>query len=545
MKGTIFTMMNKLVVASLMLFSITFVGCDDEDQGPDGTTGDVTAEFSFTAAENTITFQNASLNADTYSWDFGDESELVTEENPLHVYTAAGTYNVVLTATNLDGSNSVTNEVVTQNGGPLASKIVNKDWVLARGEVFAYALGPFPVTDDDGNAIYTSQTPNYWGYGDANWVAASTWPLLDTRTALGDDVWSFEGNGKLAVDFNGTFWTEYHLWSDVDGANEVNWDLSTPLPNNAAGDAMSDFGNPNDNWTFEIDEDASTIAAIGAGAHIANPRFAYSGTLTDGSGVEVTTPQAEVWYDIVRVVEVEGAADTLVLFASVVDGGPLGQFITLHAYGEASLPDYLEKEVLDCVIGFEGTTAAADFTHTFASEDGSGEIYSHNGGYTDEFVADPAGGEGTVLKSTGLSGWTNIMLRAGISGECLEGATKREAIAFTEGAEEMVVKFDIFVESISDGAWNTLSVRWVDESGDPANFWQKYVFQYQNDIAVGEWVAVTFDFVNDESRYGQNSPAADGGDWDDSNSEVKTLAAAIADGTNVPDAVHIHRLWWR
>lgn len=45
-----------------------------------------------------VTFTNTSVNASSYLWDFGD-GNTSTDVNPLHSYTAAGTYTVSLTAT--------------------------------------------------------------------------------------------------------------------------------------------------------------------------------------------------------------------------------------------------------------------------------------------------------------------------------------------------------------------------------------------------------------------------------------------------------------
>lgn len=47
----------------------------------------------------TANFYNTSIGGDTYSWDFGDGSALSTSLNPVHTYTANGTYNVKLVAT--------------------------------------------------------------------------------------------------------------------------------------------------------------------------------------------------------------------------------------------------------------------------------------------------------------------------------------------------------------------------------------------------------------------------------------------------------------
>lgn len=48
-------------------------------------------------------FANTTKFANSYKWDFGDGSEISTEENPEHTYTVVGTYTVKLTATNEKG----------------------------------------------------------------------------------------------------------------------------------------------------------------------------------------------------------------------------------------------------------------------------------------------------------------------------------------------------------------------------------------------------------------------------------------------------------
>ena len=60
------------------------------------------AEFtalSFGFAGSSVSFTNTSLNATSYSWDFGDGSAASTEATPSHTYAAAGEYTVTLTAT--------------------------------------------------------------------------------------------------------------------------------------------------------------------------------------------------------------------------------------------------------------------------------------------------------------------------------------------------------------------------------------------------------------------------------------------------------------
>ena len=54
----------------------------------------------------TVQFTNLSENATSVSWDFGDGSSLSPVQNPIHTYYTAGNYNVNLTATNANGTNS-------------------------------------------------------------------------------------------------------------------------------------------------------------------------------------------------------------------------------------------------------------------------------------------------------------------------------------------------------------------------------------------------------------------------------------------------------
>lgn len=55
-----------------------------------------------------IQFTDASIYADSWSWDFGDGSAASTDQNPSHTYDVAGTYTVALTATNELGDNTLT-----------------------------------------------------------------------------------------------------------------------------------------------------------------------------------------------------------------------------------------------------------------------------------------------------------------------------------------------------------------------------------------------------------------------------------------------------
>jgi len=81
-----------LLIASVCLL-IAVSGCYKKEKIP-------VADFSFTSSNDsivpdTVHFQNQSTDAFSYSWDFGD-SHTSTETNPVHIYTAAGAYSIIL-----------------------------------------------------------------------------------------------------------------------------------------------------------------------------------------------------------------------------------------------------------------------------------------------------------------------------------------------------------------------------------------------------------------------------------------------------------------
>jgi PKD repeat protein/subtilisin-like proprotein convertase family protein len=68
------------------------------------------SDFSSTTTDLTVSFTNLSLNADIYSWVFGD-GNTSTQENPVHTYAQSGNYSVTLVAINNCGTVSITQDI--------------------------------------------------------------------------------------------------------------------------------------------------------------------------------------------------------------------------------------------------------------------------------------------------------------------------------------------------------------------------------------------------------------------------------------------------
>ncbi len=89
-------MKTKFLLISIILHVI-MIGCKSKND-PEQVTTKVNAKFSFrTEAPMKVIFTNTSTDAETFEWDFGDNTTS-TDKNPTHRYAAIGVYRVKLTA---------------------------------------------------------------------------------------------------------------------------------------------------------------------------------------------------------------------------------------------------------------------------------------------------------------------------------------------------------------------------------------------------------------------------------------------------------------
>ncbi|WP_197022172.1 PKD domain-containing protein [Sediminibacter sp. Hel_I_10] len=93
-------MIKGIRIIGLLIFALAFCGCEDDD----ALLPQIEAVFTHTIDQESgvVTFINASSNADTYSWDFGDGTTS-SQINPVKMYST-GTYTIVLTAENAAGA---------------------------------------------------------------------------------------------------------------------------------------------------------------------------------------------------------------------------------------------------------------------------------------------------------------------------------------------------------------------------------------------------------------------------------------------------------
>ena len=137
--------------------------------------GAPTAEFYASQNGLTATFNNNSVNATSYSWNFGD-GNTSTEANPVHTYATSGTYSATLTATNDCGATVSTVQVTFANAP-----------VVAFGSNVTNGCGPLTVEFAD----LTTGAPNTW-----NWSFPGGTPSTSTEQ---NPTVTYETTGTYSV----------------------------------------------------------------------------------------------------------------------------------------------------------------------------------------------------------------------------------------------------------------------------------------------------------------------------------------------------------
>lgn len=119
----------KYFLAGLISASLLMISCGkDEGSDPEVVVEEPFADFTTTIDEtNTlmVSFNNNSIDGETYAWDFGDNAGTSVEENPTYTYTASGTYTVKLTVTNTAGTSEASEDVTVSGFGD--NLVVNGD----------------------------------------------------------------------------------------------------------------------------------------------------------------------------------------------------------------------------------------------------------------------------------------------------------------------------------------------------------------------------------------------------------------------------------
>ena len=144
-------------VYSITLTVSNSAGTDTETKTDYITVGQTpTASFTYNQIDNGLYVESTSTGAETLTWDFGDGTVIVDQENPVNLYAEDGTYTVTLTAENACGTDVQTLTITVYTVGP------NADFTADATE----GCAPFTVNFE--NLSTNSPTNYYWIFEGAN-----------------------------------------------------------------------------------------------------------------------------------------------------------------------------------------------------------------------------------------------------------------------------------------------------------------------------------------------------------------------------------------
>jgi len=364
----------------LVLFSIS---CKKKTTEPG-----VIASFTYkvdTSNFMQVTFTNASSNFSTVAWDFGDGGTS-TENNPVHIYTAVGSYTVTLTAiAPSGGTDSYHQDITISDPNAELTKLtgtVSKVWKLIRkGTTGRYPLECGPI---DHKSIW-------WAMGYNN-------DELAKRPCLLNDEWTFGRDKSLKIDLKGDIWRESQGWFadpvDVCGST------SDPLLGPAGEDLTPWAGG---NFTFELNTgSAPTLTAVGLGAYIGHFKL--------GNGAETKVPIDHVTYNLIQLTDVDNGCDTLIVEGTYNTGTGYWRYVLVHYDNPADEPPIpgnkpspsFTYSAAGLVVTFTNTTTEGD---TYSWDFGDGQTspdqnpthtYTAQGPYSIVLTATNANGSATA-----------------------------------------------------------------------------------------------------------------------------------------------------
>ena len=187
-----------------------------------------TAAFTYVKEGNVVEFTNASSNATSYLWDFGDGATS-TDLNPVHIYAGDGDYTVTLTAFDDAMMSGETSQVISISSAVFTAADLSspegKTWRLD-GEN-SYIVGP-------------GQNSGAW------WNGLDAAGVIE-RACQMDDEFTFFDDGTMVFNSQGQVWAEAYMG----GSNPCTDDAALTPPFDAFGSGTHSFTATDNEITVE------------------------------------------------------------------------------------------------------------------------------------------------------------------------------------------------------------------------------------------------------------------------------------------------------
>ena len=174
----------------------------------------------------TVQFTNESKFGVSYSWDFGDGTAAVTDENPGHIFNTPGTYTVTFTVTNEIGDSVLTKENLISVDSPVQ---LTGGGVIAGGNLEDASkwntsfLNTPAGSEPTVTWNYTTDTPAA-GQGGCLYVSGNSknntvqYAIYQQVHLSADSVYNFDGAFRDLTSSLNQFWCEVYIGAEpVDG----------------------------------------------------------------------------------------------------------------------------------------------------------------------------------------------------------------------------------------------------------------------------------------------------------------------------------------
>ena len=233
------------------VLTLGLVGCEDYTENYPVPAPSIVGAFSFTSntefdPPDTITFTNetyipAGISGVTYQWDFGD-SNTSTEENPVHIFTEEGTFNVVLTPVFQGENRTIPYEeklkFVAQLKGDtlffedfenLPGQVLPDDWAIFNLDQGTMASGRADLQGMNDSAWIVYNSADFEGFCAiaTSWydevdLDADDWMILPAITPGEESILQWDA---LSLTSSGNYPDSYKIWvststQDPDGCQD-------------------------------------------------------------------------------------------------------------------------------------------------------------------------------------------------------------------------------------------------------------------------------------------------------------------------------------
>ena len=444
---------STFLMAMVSLWAVVqLTACKDEDDPQP----DVLASFTYVVDSvdfKKVSFTNESQNYDNLSWNFGDNTPVSAEENPVHTYAAVGAYTVTLTASTDGGDEDVFSTVITiSDPNAELTKLVgdvSKTWKLLRDVStgnYPLEVGPF-----DRSTIW-------WAVGLNN-------DELANRPCILNDEWTFYRDGKLEFNANGDYWAEGGVFTP----DNICASTSDPMLS-TTGEDLSPWGGDDGNWTFELTTGTNPkLKALGHGAFI--------GFLKSATEYEITklTPKIQESVEYSLVALVDGNVDTLIIEANYrfelgdPNYGGYWRYVLVHYDNPNDEPPIPGPAA---VAKFSVSSDGLTVTCTNSSEDAVSYLWDFGDGNTST-ATNPThtyadGGAYTIsLTATNPNGFTTATKEVFLSNVALTDDLLQGGAWHVRNAAWSVV----VGPGIGDGSWWQVPANFLDGSSTGPDDW--------------------------------------------------------------------------